>query len=203
MNDNELLARIENLENEVETLKVIIKMLKKDADFSAIKKTPEESYDPNEFDIEDGVLYEYLGNSEEVTIPYGVKIIGENAFKENQKIKKVNFPDTVTEIDQYVFYNCVSLAEVNNTENITKIGCYSFFNCSKLEKININNVIKIGNGVFWECKSLKRLRISNNTESIGNYAFYGCENLTISVNNACSYEKDSFYGCKYRSFRGV
>ncbi|MDE6672231.1 MAG: leucine-rich repeat domain-containing protein [Ruminococcus sp.] len=196
MNDNELLARIENLENEVETLKVIIKMLKKDADFSALKKTPEESYDPNEFDIENGILYKYLGKSEEVTIPYGVKIISENAFAGNNIIKKVNFPDTVTEIEEYAFCGCENLVEVNNTENITKIRSNTFYRCIKLEKININNVIKIGNYAFYECESLKRIRCSDNLELIGSNAFKDCKILNVSIPDTCIIEVFALSNCK-------
>ena len=206
MNDNE---KIENLENEIKSLKGIIEILSKDAKFTPGKAqtTPEKPpvevfedvsvkqtkmffeddtidvtpYDPEDFDIEDGLLHEYLGKREEVTIPYGVTIIGNGAFKNNQRIKKVNFPDTVTEVSKQAFCNCKNLVEVNNAKN----------------------VIKIGSTAFYECSSLKRLRFSENIELIGENAFSDCSNLRISVPSTCKCVGWAFYCCKNVVIREV
>ncbi|MBD5159252.1 MAG: leucine-rich repeat domain-containing protein [Ruminococcus sp.] len=209
MNENEILARIENLENEVESLKMIVKMLSKDSDFSTVnvpvtpEKQPEESYDPNDFDIENGVLVEYTGKSEEVTIPYGVTIIGNGAFSQNKTIQKVNFPDTVTEIGEKSFYRCSKLVEVNISVNCIKMGSSAFASCHNLEKIDINNIKRIPRFAFDLCRNLKRLIVSENTEIIENFAFRGCENLRISVPETCNYDRCSFSYCKIVEIREV
>ena len=208
MNDNE---KIENLEKEIKSLKGIIDILSKDAKFSPVKAqtTPEnprveisedipeeqamkffeeeiidiftELYDPEEFDIEDGILHEYLGDSEEVTIPYGVIKIGNGAFNNNQKIEKINFPDTLTEIGKRAFAKCTNLAEINNIKNIKKIDDRAFDNCH----------------------ILKRLRFSENIKLIGEGAFNWCQNLRISVPETCECNYGAFNRCKSVVIREV
>ncbi|MBD5159250.1 MAG: leucine-rich repeat domain-containing protein [Ruminococcus sp.] len=156
MNDNE---RIENLENEVEKLKVIIKMLKKDAGLLPVKAQTTPEKQPEEFNIENGVLCEYLGNSGEVNIPYGVTRIAKNAFREKKTIKKVNCPDTLTEIGNSSFHNCKSLV-VDNFKNVTKIGEKAFYNCKNLH-ISVPATCEIGNDAFYGCKKVVIRGVNN------------------------------------------
>ena len=53
----------------------------------------------NEFDIRNGILYKYTGNSEVVVIPDSVHIIHEKAFRHCAVIKSVEVPDSVTSIE--------------------------------------------------------------------------------------------------------
>ena len=204
MNKNEILAKIEDIEHELQELKDMVEMVSKDGELLPVKAqtTPErpQSYDHEEFDIKDGVLRTYYGNSEEVNIPYGVTKIGQEAFYNNETIKKVNFPDTVTEIDDYAFFECENLVEVNNSKNVEKLYDSAFMFCFKLEKIDVDNVIEVKACGLLDCKNLKKLRFSKNIKKIGDNAFYGCENLNISIPETCKYvdsgEDYSFEGCK-------
>ncbi|MCM1505668.1 MAG: leucine-rich repeat domain-containing protein [Ruminococcus flavefaciens] len=241
MNDNE---KIENLEKEIQSLKGIIEILAKDAKFSPVKavSTPERppievfeeesfgepeeiidifptEYAEEDFDIEDGLLHEYLGDSKEVTIPYGVTKIGNGAFRNNKKIQKVNFSDTVMEIGTQAFAGCDNLVKINLPYNLKTIGTEAFAKCANLvtvnisgndviigskafsecrslEKIDIENVKEICSYAFLYCTSLKRLRFTENTEKIGSFAFNGCSNLKISVPETCKYYSFAFNGCK-------
>ena len=201
MKHEEIIARIETIEKELQELKKIVK----ESAQEETERPPEEiaifseEYDPNEFGIEYGILYDYLGNSKEVTIPYGVTKIGTDAFIWNKTIKKVNFPDTVTEIGEYAFYNCENLVEVNNSKNVTKIGECAFHACLKLEKIDVDNVTEVESCAFCKCENIKRLRFSKNIKTIKEWAFYGCKNLNISIPKTCEYvtgKHPSFEGCK-------
>ncbi|MDE6833498.1 MAG: leucine-rich repeat domain-containing protein [Ruminococcus sp.] len=220
---DEIFAKIEDIQKELQELKDMVEIASQAGELLPVKAqtTPErppveiveeqaeiidipsEEYDPNEFDIEAGVLVEYTGNSEEVTIPYGVTKIGQLAFWYNQTIKKVNFPDTVTEIENQVFFRCKNLVEVNNSKNVTKIGEFAFCHCCKLEKIDIDNIIEIADRAFYHCESLQRLRFSKNIKTIGESAFYGCENLNISIPKTCEIGEDAFEGCKSVVIREV
>lgn len=169
MNVNEILEKIEKIESELQSLKSMIKTSANNAEFAPVKtanlptKLPVEVF--GEFDIEDGILHQYLGDSEEVTIPDVVTKIGHNAFKDNKTITKVNLPDTVTEIGENAFYQCKNLVEVNN----------------------VRNIIEIGKTAFYYCNSLEKLRFSNNLKSIGEGAFNSCSNLSISIPETCNY----------------
>lgn len=212
MNDKE---KIENLEKEIQSLKGIIEILAKDAKFTPVKavSTPAiptveiledseeiidifpESYEMEDFDIEDGILHEYLGENKEVTIPYGVTKIGNGAFKNNQKIEKINFSETVKEIGTEAFAKCANLAAVNISGNNVVIGSKAFSDCFSLEKIDIENVKEISDHAFAHCSNLKRLRFSEKTEKIGSHAFSLCSNLRISVPETCKCIY-AFNGCK-------
>ncbi|MDE6502486.1 MAG: leucine-rich repeat domain-containing protein [Ruminococcus sp.] len=164
---------------------------------------PYTSYDPEEFDIENGLLHEYLGESEEVTIPYGVTKIGNCAFQNNRTIKKINLPETVKEIGKKAFSECNNLVEVNISGNDIIIGTEAFSSCCSLEKINIDNIKEIYNRAFRYCSNLKRLRLSENTELIGEGAFSCCNNLRISIPETCKYYAWAFNGCKSVIIREV
>ena len=59
--------------------------------------------------IVDDELIAYLGDSEEVSIPEGVKKIGAGAFQKNETITKVVMSESVTTIGNYAFASCTEL----------------------------------------------------------------------------------------------
>lgn len=95
----------------------------------------------------------------------------------NQYVKNVDVPNTVTKINNYAFYN-YSLETIYLPDSIDSIGNYSFYNCSSLNSINISNSINsIGNYAFYGCSSLTSIEIPETCISIGNHVFYGCSSL--------------------------
>ena len=64
----------------------------------------------NDFEIKDGVLIKYSGNSEEVEIPNTVTVIGLSAFSDNEKITSVKIPYSVIRIELYAFKGCTALS---------------------------------------------------------------------------------------------
>lgn len=53
----------------------------------------------NDFDIRDGILYKYMGDSATVVIPDSVHRIHEKAFRHCAVITSVEVPDSVTSIE--------------------------------------------------------------------------------------------------------
>ena len=62
----------------------------------------------SDFEIENGVLKKYVGESDAVVIPYGVKSI-ERAFSGCDQVKRVEIPNSVTRIGKHAFSRCASL----------------------------------------------------------------------------------------------
>lgn len=55
-------------------------------------------------------------------VPYGVKSIGEEAFRENAYLVYIDIPETVTEIKTYAFYDMDNLTEVEIPATVTDFG---------------------------------------------------------------------------------
>ena len=62
-----------------------------------------------DFEIENGILREYLENSEIVVIPNGVTSIGDYAFWNCPPLTSIDIPDSVISIGDSAFEWCKSL----------------------------------------------------------------------------------------------
>ena len=163
----------------------------------------------NEFDAENYTLYSYNGIPEDglLVIPEDLNVmtIAEQAFKDNDTIKKIVIPSTVTEIQKRAFENCSALEEVYfvsqqhrvkangdidktiDWADLSMIYERAFYNCTNLKKIDLSNVktITVGKECFYNCSSLSQI-IDQEGEptSIGTMhhsAFKNCTSL-VSVN---------------------
>lgn len=85
----------------------------------------------------DGVLYNYIGRAKKVRIPKGVTTISENAFDMRQKrgvdnLETVELPDGLTSIGKYAFRDCKKLKNINFPESLVEIEASAFFGCNEL-----------------------------------------------------------------------
>ena len=146
------------------------------------------------FIIEDGVLTKYEGNDKSITIPEGVKRIGERAFSPMMSeleevilpstletigvyalfglpIKTVRIPSSVKSIEFKAFHECCELSEIVLESGLEAIGEYAF--CGNACKaIEIPNTVKeIGEYAFCDCRFLESVTIPNSVTRIGENAF--------------------------------
>ena len=132
-----------------------------------------------EFMIERGILIRYAGTDAELTIPLGIREIGERAFSENLDLKKVIIHDGVQSIGEEAFCGCANLEEVVVPETIHFIGYRAFADCLKLKKfIMPDNVTFLGNYAFYRCESLTEIYLSKQLSTIGKCTLCGCRSLT-------------------------
>ena len=105
-----------------------------------------------QIDVASGYTFNTTG---EHTVGYTLSdktTIGDNAFRDCQRLSSIVIPDTVT-----------------------SVGTYSFFGCSSLTSLDLGKGIKtIGNAVFYYCSSLTYIVIPDSVESIGLNAFHTC-----------------------------
>lgn len=97
------------------------------------------------------------------------------------KIKNIDLPDGVKEIDRFAFLNCVSLESITIPDSVEKIGNIAFSHCRSLKSVTIpNSVTRIGGFAFDNCSNLTTVTIDGNSQltTIGQYAFSGCSSLT-------------------------
>ncbi len=89
----------------------------------------------NEFDIRDGILYKYTGNSEVVVIPDSVHRIHEKAFRFCNAITSVEVPDSVTWIEWGAFSFCENLECIKLPSTVKFISVSAIEGCTKLIEI--------------------------------------------------------------------
>ena len=82
-----------------------------------------------DFRVENGVLLEYQGNTENVIIPKNVTKIGSSAFDCCFNLVNVIIPESVTEIDDMAFVTCEKLKKVIIPKRMVKIGDHAFDSC--------------------------------------------------------------------------
>ncbi len=132
-----------------------------------------------------------------------VMYIYQEAFKENDNIKKIILPSTVIDIQERAFINCTALEEVyfvslNHREDasgkiihpevdwadLSIVYEQAFYGCPNLKKVDLSNVktITLDNLVFADCPSLEEVI---DMPSIGTmydraFAYTALKNLDLS-----------------------
>lgn len=103
-----------------------------------------------DFVLENGgtVLKEYVGHSERIIIPQGVKVIGGRAFQNKSCLKYVIGFD-VEIIELSAFMNCENLEYVDLGPKVKQIGFYAFAGCYKLAILKLPACLQtINNAAF-------------------------------------------------------
>ena len=135
------------------------------------------------FVVENGVLTEYTGKSEKVTVPGSVTKIGECAFSNCKELKEVELPESLTEIGNWAFSKCKNLTEITLPKSVAYIGPGAFSKCKKLTKIKLpEGIVRIEDWTFYNCYRLQEIELPKNLERIGMQAFTGClrlKNITL------------------------
>lgn len=161
----------------------------------------------NPFDVSNYTLTRYDGigyNTDDgvLVIPEDLNImyIGEQAFKDNDTVKKIVIPSSVVDIRERAFENCTALEEVyfvstqhreqaNGTVNkdidwadLSFIYDRAFYNCYNLKKVDFSNVktITVGRECFENCTSLTTVVDMPSIGTMHHEAFKGCTSL-VSV----------------------
>ena len=107
-----------------------------------------------------------------------------NLYINDELVTDLVIPETVAELNPYVFANATCLTSLTIPNSVSAIGNYAFYYCTGLTgSLTIpNSVTAIGNYAFYYCTGLTgSLTIPNSVTVIGNYAFYHCSGLTGSL----------------------
>lgn len=150
------------------------------------------------------VITGYKGSPKELEIPENigsaeVTEIRENAFYECRSLKKIEIPESVSQIGHHAFFGCISLecAEINSCAKKLPEGI--FYGCTSLKSITLNGSLRqIGNYAFFGCTSLTEFIFPENVSSIGAYSFADCYSLSsVSLDKSLmNIEPYAFYNCK-------
>ena len=167
------------------------------------------SEDSFEFNEETYTITKYIGLDMDVVIPrtiHGVpvRVIGVECFKNNNIVKKITVPNSVSSIDYSLqgwgAFGGSSVEEVifEDSSNVTALEDGTFMDCKSLVNIVLpDNLKSIGWKAFSHCRGLINIELPNTVTSISMYAFENCDNLkSINIPSSVnSIGKDVFNGC--------
>ena len=143
-----------------------------------------------------------------VTIPNGVKRIGDSAFRGCSSLTSVTIPDSVTSVGYGAFFRCSSLTSITIPSSVTSIGLEVLAMCNNLVSIDVDksNVSYHSNGnclidtkqkaLISGCNS-SMIPDDGSVTSIDDFAFYGYIDLrSIAIpDSVTSIGMLAFSGC--------
>lgn len=129
-------------------------------------------------EVEGSVLTRCKDGSDAISIPGGVKVIGESAFKNCEKLVKVQFGEEVTTIRKEAFRGCKSIEEIHLPKNVTFVGESAFRDCISLKRLVVENKdIEIGERAFENCALLTEIVLRPEMTEIYGGVFNSCKSL--------------------------
>lgn len=156
-----------------ENKKAILEILKKKSSKKEGKKDDKfeslvlnlalQKIDSDDFDYDGEAVYTTdkkrliycMSNEASFTIPEGVTIIGEMAFRGKKQLKNVIIANSVKEIEHDAFYDCDELDNVYIPAGVKEVRGYAFAECDKLKKITFAGVpAKLSRHTFDDCDQL-------------------------------------------------
>ena len=151
-------------ENKKAILEILKKSSKKDGKFEnlvlnlALQKIDSDSfeYDGEAVYTNDKKRLVYCMSQEtSFTIPEGVEVIGEMAFRGKKALKNVIIANSVKEIEHDAFYDCDELDNIYVPAGVKIVRSYAFAECDKLKKITFAGTPeKVSRHTFDDCDQL-------------------------------------------------
>lgn len=121
-----------------------------------------------------------------LTLPAGLKAIGEGALAGCLSLRTITVPAGVTAIGDCAFSGCSALTEVAGGEGVRAVGDYAFSRCAALAAVSgLSAVERIGSHAFLECGSLASFAFPSALSAIGECAFQG-SGLTAADMSGCA-----------------
>lgn len=108
----------------------------------------ESSAETGDFLVTGGVLAAYRGNSSEVAIPEGVRVIAGEVFRDHGEIERVELPDSLLVVGEGAFEGCSGLSEIAFGENVSEIKDRAFLGNAITEITLPGSVKKVGLQAF-------------------------------------------------------
>ena len=170
----------------------------------------------NDFVIEENTLVAYRGDDEHVVIPEDVRVIGEGAFRGNERMRTVDL-GSVRHICDEAFMDCSSLESLVIPDCMWYIDECAYKGCTSLKSVEFEHSdtfaedemgsLDIGVEAFAECTALEKLDLHDIGFELAlfNRAFAGCTALKhVDLADAlCDFYDDVFDGCTALEYMSV
>lgn len=152
--------------------------------------------------LSDGTIkiLSYTGKRKYLTVPdtiegKTVSCIGESAFENNARLRKVSLPEHLTEIMPYAFNGCSRLLSIDVPESVQTIGTFAFYGCARMSSVGIvpgSDLRTIGEQAFANTM-ISSFTIPQKLSELGDGAFLGCRGMrkiTVAEGNTTFQEKE-------------
>lgn len=146
-------------------------------------------------------VYEFTAN---VTVPEGIKEIGNGAFATgnttDDTMKSIVFPSTMNSIGENAFAGQTGLTDITIPASVADVGLGCFDGCTGLQTVTFDSgskVTAIPDTMFNNCSSLTTVTFPKTLTAIGEEAFNNCAALTsIEIPSGVTQISDyAFFGC--------
>lgn len=129
-------------------------------------------------EIGENAIYAYRVSS--IELPEGVTKLGKNWMY--SKAKSVNFPSTLTTLEENAFSYSDNITSIKLPETVTNVGKGAFAEMGRLGSLSLpENMVEIPERLAAASERLAKISIPAATETIGKQAFAGCTKLaTVS-----------------------
>ena len=151
-------------ENKKAILDILKKKSKKDGKFeNLVLNLALQKIDSDSFEFDGDAVYTNdmkrlgycMSQEASFTIPEGVEIIGEMAFRGKKALKNVIIANSVKEIEHDAFYDCDELDNVYVPAGVKVVRSYAFAECDKLKKVTFAGTPgKVSRHTFDDCDQL-------------------------------------------------
>ena len=140
---------------------------------------------PNGVEV-DGISFRNSTALEEVVLPDDVTAMtsSDYSFAGCTSLKKIDFPDGLTELNGPIFENCTSLKEVSFPSTLKTISAErgnAFNDCTALERVDLPEGLETVGG-FSGCTALKTITLPSTLKKVGIFARSGLTEITIPAN---------------------
>lgn len=96
-------------------------------------------------------LCENLFGVEEVVLPEGLEVIGDQSFSGCVNLKKINFPEGLRVIEDDAFWDCDLLEELYLPASLESIGSDAFGDCDSLRVVHLPQGCNVDENTFDGC----------------------------------------------------
>lgn len=145
-------------------------------------------------------ILSYTGKRKYLTVPdtiegKAVSCIGESAFENNARLRKVSLPEHLSEIMPYAFNGCSRLLSIDVPESVQTIGTFAFYSCARMSSVGIvpgSDLRTIGEQAFANTM-ISSFTIPQKLSELGDGAFLGCRGMrkiTVAEGNVTFQEKE-------------
>ena len=151
-------------ENKKAILEILKKSSKKDGKFeNLVLNLALQKIDSDSFEFDGDAVYTNdkkrlvycMSQETSFTIPEGVEVIGEMAFRGKKALKNVIIANSVKEIEHDAFYDCDELDNIYVPAGVKVVKSYAFAECDKLKKVTFAGTPnKVSRHAFDDCDQL-------------------------------------------------